>query len=182
MAVQNTLMLTTSLAATLLALLISEFDVLLVGINAALFFMCAEKLRREWSLRWAFLIQINKFIFSWFSFKGEYEQSIQTYWMIILYLVLHYHFQMWQNPVPFAFGNWSFSEKCASDILPNQFSKSLWESLLWFLFLRQTVPSRCLKITISIGKALGINLWYHGLVKVSLYPQAPRNELSKIHK
>ena len=71
MAVQNTLMLTTSLAATLLALLISEFDVLLVGINAALFFMCAEKLRREWSLRWAFLIQINKFIFSWFSFKAN---------------------------------------------------------------------------------------------------------------
>ena len=26
-----------------------------------------------------------------------------------------------------------------------------------------------------IEKALGINLWYHGLVKVSLYPEAQRN-------
>ena len=51
MAVKNTLLVTTSLAASLLALVISSFGGLLVGINFALFFICAEKLRREWSLR-----------------------------------------------------------------------------------------------------------------------------------
>ena len=51
MAVKNTLLVTTSLAASLLALVISNFGGLLVGINSALFFICAEKLRREWSLR-----------------------------------------------------------------------------------------------------------------------------------
>ena len=51
MAVKNTLLVTTSLAASLLALVISNFGGLLVGINFALCFICAEKLRREWSLR-----------------------------------------------------------------------------------------------------------------------------------
>lgn len=51
MAVKNTLLVTTSLVASLLALMISNFGGLLVGINSALFFICAEKLRREWSLR-----------------------------------------------------------------------------------------------------------------------------------
>ena len=51
MAVKNTLLVTTSLAASLLALVISSFGGLLVDINFALFFICAEKLRREWSLR-----------------------------------------------------------------------------------------------------------------------------------
>ena len=51
MAVKNTLLLTTSLAASLLALVISDFGGLFVSLNAALFLFCAEKLRREWSLR-----------------------------------------------------------------------------------------------------------------------------------
>ena len=51
MAVQNTLLVTTSLAASLLALVISDFGGLLIIINAVLFLICAEKLRREWSLR-----------------------------------------------------------------------------------------------------------------------------------